>query len=247
MLTWMGNSPVDDSGDGLPDTLAAGDPAQLDRPLVDGPPASLGADAALLAYLDSLHLSYQLTTDVALAEGAGPSLAGRSGVLFPDGSHFLPASLAAGPSGLPAFVRAGGRILTLGTGTFGGVSRLTGSATAARAATPDLPAADPFGAARGPITPTGGQLIPELRDALGLFGSGLAFSGFSEYQPVVPPSSPAVSAAGISEQSAAVVGFSYGKGIVIEVGLPNFATTLAHDYDSQQLLDNAWHLLDSRP
>jgi len=46
------------------------------------PPAAVEAfrdhvrdEAALLAYLDSAHLPYQLTSDVALIEGAGPSLA----------------------------------------------------------------------------------------------------------------------------------------------------------------------------
>jgi hypothetical protein len=255
MLSWIGNSPVDDSGNGLPDTLRHGDAVLLNRPLVDGPPGSLGADGALLAYLDSQHLSYQLTTDVALAEGKGPSLIGRSGLLFPDGSNFLPGPLAGGVGGLPGFVRAGGRVLTLGTGTFEAISRLrvspaaaSASAATIRAAAPIFSSADPFGAQRGPITPTGGQLITDLTDRLGLFGPGLTFSGFSQYQPITPPgSTTAVSEAGISDQSAAIVGFSYGSGMVIEVGLPNFGLSLAHDLDSQELLYNAWHLLSTAP
>ncbi len=109
MLTWMGNSPVDDTGDGLPDTLMHGDAVSLNRPLVSGPPASVGSDAALLRYLDSLHQRYQLTTDVALAEGHGPSLVDRWGVLFPGGEEFLPYGVALNPRRLRQGWREGGR------------------------------------------------------------------------------------------------------------------------------------------
>lgn len=246
MLTWMGNTPVDDTGDGLPDTLRAGDAVSLQRPLVDGPPLSLGADAALLSYLDSHHLGYQLTTDVALAEGHGPSLVGRWGVVFADGEHFLPASLRAPLSG---FVGSGGRVLALGTGTFQGVSRISGFPTATRASAPARTRTDLFGAQRGPITPTGGQLISELSDAVGLFNGPIAFGGFSQYQPIQPPAGAGVSAAGIANATPAIVAFhrGSGSGIVIEVGLPDFGGSLAHNLDSQALLNSAWHLLNRGP
>ena len=38
-LTWQGVNPVDDTGDGLPNTLRAGTPVALDRPLVDRSPS----------------------------------------------------------------------------------------------------------------------------------------------------------------------------------------------------------------
>ncbi len=248
MLTWIGNSPVDDSGDGLPDTLAAGDAVSLDRPLVDGLPSSLGDDAALLKYLNSQHLAYQLTTDIALAEGEGPSLVDRWGVLFPDGENFLPASLAStnGQNGLVGFVKAGGRVLALGTGTFAGTSRITGYPTDPRAAAPVRTKADLFGASRGPLTPTGGALITELADDLHLFGGAVAFTGFNEYQPIEPPAGVHVSAAGIANGSPAIVAFPVGAGTVVEVGLPGFGASLARDVDSQELLGNVWHLLAKR-
>ncbi len=159
MLTWMGNSPVDDTGDGLPDTLAQGDAVSLNRPLVSGPPASVGSDAALLRYLDSLHLRYQLTTDVALAEGHGPSLVDRWGVLFPGGEDFLPTGLR---STLDGFVKGGGRVAVLGTGIFRGVSDITGFPADTRARAPVLSRVDAFGAQRRQIAPTNGELITEL-------------------------------------------------------------------------------------
>jgi hypothetical protein len=239
-LTWMGDTPVDDTGDGLPATLAAGDGVLLRRPLVNGLPSGSSADAALLAYLRSLHLRYQLTTDVGLAQGRGPTLSGRRGVLFADGEEFLPQALGAT---LERFVRAGGSVVTLGTETFRGLSHISGFPASPRASAPTEPAADPFGATRGPVTPTSGQLITTLQDPLGILGGPLAFSGFSEYQPIQPPSGSAYSAAGISSGTLAVVGFHYGTGTVIEVGLPDFGASLAHNTDSQLLMADAWTVL----
>ncbi len=242
-LTWMGNSPVDDNGSGFADTLNRGRAADLNRPLVDGPPSSLGSDAALLAYLDAQRLSYQLTTDVALAENTGPSLFGRSGVLIADGAQFVPSSLAAH---LRGFVKGGGRALVLGAGSLRGVSRLSGWPSNPRASAPSLASTDIFGVRHGPITPTGGQLISELTDQLGLFASAPSFSGFSVYRPLTPPSSSALSASGIGNQSDAIVGFRYGSGIAVEVGLPQFGFALAHNIDAQGLIASVWQLLASQ-
>ncbi len=243
LLSWMGDTPVDDTGSGLPATLAAGDPAVLRRPLVDGPPRGLASDAGLLAYLSSQHLHYQLTTDVALAEGRGPSLTGRRGVILADGERFLPQSLV---GALQHFVRAGGSVLTLGTGSFTGVSHITGYPAAPVASAPRPTPVDPFGARRGSITPTGGQLITELSDALGLFTGTIAFSGFASYQPIQPPAGTTVSSAGVAGAAPAIVAFHFGAGTVIEVGLPNFGASLARNADSQALLANALRVLTAR-
>ncbi|MGH2861955.1 MAG: hypothetical protein ACRDLT_10700 [Solirubrobacteraceae bacterium] len=244
MLTWMGNTPVDDSGDGLPDTLRAGNTVSLARPLVDGSPAGFGADATLLAYLTAHHLSYQLTTDVALAEGSGPSLADRRGVIFPGGEDFLPAGLELT---LRGFVRGGGRVLALGTGAFSGISHISGFPAAPRAAAPRLVTTDLFGASHGRVTPTNGELISSVSaDAFGLFGDAGEFGGFGQYQPISPPTSAAsgaVSAVGIGSAAPAIVAFPYGSGTVVEVGLSGFAASLARNADSDSLLDNVWQLL----
>jgi len=244
MLTWMGNTPVDDSGDGLPDTLRAGDSVSLARPLVDGPPAGFGGDGALLAYLTAHHLSYQLTTDVALAEDQGPSLADRGGVIFPEGENFLPAALE--PT-LRGFVRGGGRALVLGTNSLSGISQISGFPADPRAGVPRLTLTDLYGAARGPMTPTGGELISSVSaDAFGLFHDAGEFGGFSQYQPIRPPTgvaAGAVSAVGIGSDAPAIVAFHYGSGSVVEVGLSGFAASLAHNPDSASLLNNAWQLL----
>jgi hypothetical protein len=110
-LTWQGRNPVDDTGDGLPNTLTAGGPIELNRPLVDGLPAGFADAAGLLAELDGSHRPYELTTDLALYEGLGPGLAGHAGVVLAGSATWLPASVL---DALRAYVTGGGRILNLG-------------------------------------------------------------------------------------------------------------------------------------
>jgi hypothetical protein len=249
MLDWIGQSLVDDSGDGLPDTLSAGDAVTLDRPLIagsgaEGPLTLIRDDAALLRYLRSAHLHYQLTTDLALSEQEGPSLVDRWGVLLPDGSAYLPTSGSpkyALPARLVDFVKGGGRVLALGTGTLAGTSRVAG--VDARAAAPVRTRTDIFGAQRGPAASTDGDLITDLADPLRLFADLPAITGFSRYQPIEPPAGVLASAMGIAERSAAIVAFPDGSGRVIEVGLPNFGASLANNVNSQELMSSVWPLL----
>ncbi|MGC9220143.1 MAG: hypothetical protein ACP5H2_02170 [Solirubrobacteraceae bacterium] len=240
MLSWVGQSAVDDTGDGLPSTLVAGDPVPLRRPLVDWSQRTFGDDAALLTYLNEHHRSYQLTTDIALAVGRGPSLVDRWGVLLPDGSYYLPGQL--GPM-LAAFVRGGARVLVLGTGVLAGTSQITGYPSDPAASAPVLRRTDIFGVQHGPLTSTDGALIVELADQLNLLDTLPAITGFSSYQPTEPPAGVPVSAAGVADGSVAVAAFTDGKGIVMEFGLPDFGATLAANVDSQDLLDSAWPLL----
>ncbi len=246
-LTWLGDSPVDDSGDGVPQTLAAHDPVALSRPLVDGPPPGFTGDATLLDYLTARHFSFQLTTDVALAEGVGPSLAHRGGVVLPEGEEYLPAGLE--PI-LRGFVAGGGRALTIGTRMFRGLTHITGFPADPRATAPRATVADPFGARRGPVTPTGGAVITALTDGLGLFNGAGTFAGVTEIQSIRAPAPPTgstssspASAAEIGPGATAIVGFPEGKGTVIEVALAGFASSLADNPDAQGLIANAWQLL----
>jgi hypothetical protein len=247
MLTWIGESSVDGSGDGLPSTLGAGDAVSLDRPLVFGRNGEsaddttlIRDDVALLKYLNARHYGYQLTTDVALAEGVGPSLVDRWGVLLPDGTSYLPSTLSKLLSG---FVRYGGRALVLGTRALQGTSKITGYPSDPQASAPQLSSTDLFGAQRGPVSSTGGALIVELEDNLHVFGLLPALTGFSSYQPIEPPAGVLFSAAGIATGSPAVSAFTVGKGTAIEVGLPDFGASLAGNVDSQELLDSVWPLL----
>jgi hypothetical protein len=124
MLTWQGQNPVDDTGDGLPDTLSAGDQIPLARPLAADLPPGFRQDSALIAYLNSRHYRYQLTTDLALAGGVGPSLSGDDGVVLAGSETWLPGSLV--PI-LKRFVRGGGRLLSLGADALTGSSAISGN------------------------------------------------------------------------------------------------------------------------
>lgn len=133
-LAWQGLNPVDDTGDGLPSTLAGGGPIELERPLLDGLPAGYGDEAGLLAYLDSTHRAYDLTTDLGLALGAGPALAGHSLVVLAGIEEWLPSSLA---PALRAYVEQGGHLVSFGPGSLLRTATVAGG----RALDPSPPAA----------------------------------------------------------------------------------------------------------
>jgi hypothetical protein len=244
MLTWQGENPVDDTGGGLPVTLTAGDRIQLNRPLLHGLPAGFGDQASLLRYLTASHLNFQLTTDVALAQGsgAGPSLAGHSGVILAGPFRWLPDALL--PK-LRAYVQSGGRVLSIGAGSLQAQAPLgqTGGALTAGPPTPLSP--DPFGAHHGPVSTTAGELITAQSDPLGIFGRAMALAGFRSFQTLNPPNGVAASTAGVAAAAPAIVGFRSGNGKVVELGLPGFASSLRQNVGSQQLLGRIWTLLSS--
>jgi hypothetical protein len=239
-LTWQGLNPVDDTGDGLPSTLPAGGPVALQRPLADGLPAGIGDEAALLAYLDRTRRPYDLTTDLALIDGAAPPLAGHAGVILAGTERWVTPSLAAA---LRAYVQRGGRVLSLGIDSLRRSVRVQGAA----ALDPGAPAAtDVLGARVGALVTRNTDVMTTISDSLGIFqGTSGVYPGFSSYQQLVPPSSasPEVSEAGVSTQSPSIIGWRLGKGEVIEAGLPGFASTLARNVDAQDLLGRWWTVL----
>ncbi len=242
-LSWQGTNPVDDTGDGLPSTLTSGDRISLSRPLAAGLPQGLSAEQALISYLDRNRLYYQLTTDVGLADGVGPRLAGHTGVLLDGSLAWLPSNLT---SALSGYARAGGSVLSVGVDSMQSEAPLHGSGGAQMAGPPERLSADPFGAHHGSVSSIRGSLITVLSDRLRIFGNTVAFPGFDTGQAINPPSGTAgsaVSAAGVAAGQSNITGFQDGRGKVVEVGLPGFATSLAHNVDAQELLARLWKLL----
>ncbi len=239
-LTWQGENPVDDNGDGMPNTLDAGGPVDLSRPLADGLPAGIDDEAALLAYLDRAHLSYDLTTDLGLIDGAGPSLNGHAAVVFAGSERWLPPSFGAE---LRAYVTKGGNVLAIG-----GDSMLRGvQISGTTASNPSAPAsADVLGAQPGPSVVHSRDLITVLRDGLGIFTttSG-AFAGYPAFTTVarVDPPGRLASAAGTSDSTQSIVGYHLGNGIVVDIGLGGFGTSLRHNVDAQELIARLWKVL----
>ncbi len=244
-LTWQGENPLDDTGDGLPNTLADGQQIDVQRPLVGGLPPDLPGEAALLAYLDSRHMAYQLTSDLALAEGVGPQLSAYRGVVLDGSFLWTPPVLQAM---LRAFAQNGGRVLSIGISSLLQSAPLIPGASATLAGPPSPPATrDVFGAQPGPVSTGNTDLITTLQDPLRIFTttSG-ALSGFSSFQTLAPPATAlasSVSMAGIGTMAPSIIGFPLSRGIVVEIGLVDFTASLAHDVDSQELIGRLWQLL----
>jgi hypothetical protein len=243
-LTWQGLNPVDDDADGLPDTLATGNSIFLNRPLVNGLPAGFADEAALLAYLDKSHLQYDLTTDLSLIDGSGPTLSGHAAVVLAGSERWVPASLS---SALHSYVQQGGHVLSLGIDSLrrSVTVQLPGAGSQQRPKALDpAPAAtsDPFGAHPGAIVTGNNGPITQINDGLGIFqGTSGLFTGFSSYQPITAVAT--LSSAGATATAPSIVGFRLGRGTVVEVGLPGFGSSLGRDLNSQELMNRIWRVL----
>jgi hypothetical protein len=238
-LTWQGLNPVDDDGDGIPNTLDTGNSIELDRPLANGFPPGAVDEAGLLAYLDKTHRAYDVTTDVGLVSGFGPTLQGHTGVILAGSLRWIPSSLA---STLRAYVENGGHVVSLGTDS------MLRSVTVARqrAMRPSQPSGvDPFGARPGAVVTHSSDLITVIRDGLGIFsGTSGAFPGFHSYQPIRSVAAGQVaSAAGVTTSAPSIAGFRLGRGTVVDIGLIGFGSSLARNVDAQELTNSLWKLL----
>jgi hypothetical protein len=239
-LTWQGQNPVDDPPrDGMPNTLDAGGPIELDRVLANGLPSGFADEAAFLAYLDRAHLPYDLTTDLALINGTGPKLAGHSGVVLAGSERWIPASFAAQ---LRSYVQDGGHLLSLGIDSLRRGVTIHGTA----AQNPTGPTStDALSARPGTLVTNNTDLITVIQDELHIFSatSG-AFQGYSSFEPiqVVAPGR-LLSAAGNTNTTPSIVGYQLGRGDVVDVGLVGFGSSLAGNVDAKELVQTLWGLL----
>ena len=249
VTTWQGLNPVDDDGDGRPDTLSAGLPVRIARPFVkDGVPEQIRrGEALLLAQLDRKGRRYDLTTDIALARVEGPALAGHRGVIVAGDARWLDDRVA---RSLRSFVRDGGRLLSVGTESLRRSVTLT---PAGRAITPTLPTArDLFGARLRPVVrPPAPVTVVNVTDDIDLFsGTAGQFGGIEAFEQTldVRGGSSAIAAAAATQDGArqVIVASRLGDGLVIRPGLPDFSARLRDDAELAELLDRVWTLLRSR-
>jgi hypothetical protein len=250
LTTWQGTNPVDDDGDGRPDTLSAGLPVRIGRPFVkSGLPQQLPEqEALLLAQLDREGHRYDLTTDVALARKEGPTLAGHRGVVLAGDTRWLDTGVA---RSLRSFVRDGGTLLSVGTQSLRRTVKLT---PRGRAIQPTLPTArDLFGARLRPIErlPRGStETLVNVVDDIQLFaGTEGQFSGIEAFEQTldVRGGSSAIAAAAATRDGKrqVIVASRLGKGLVIRPGLPDFAGSLRTNQELAGFLERAWTLLVS--
>lgn len=240
-LTWQGLNPVDETGDGLPSTLTAGGPVSISRPLAHGLPPGFGEEAALIEYLIRTRRAFDLTTDLALYYGIGPSLSGHRGVILDGAEQWIPATLA---GQLRTFALQGGNLLSFGRDSLRAYVQISGGE--ARRPGPES-RTDIFGVKHGPFVASNPGIVGAFADSLGVFsGTSGLLRGYSAYEPIVGVISPArlVTRAGTSPTRTGLAGVQLGRGTVVEVGLKGFiARLVAGDPDTHDVFDSMWSVL----
>jgi hypothetical protein len=249
-VTWQGRNPVDDDGDGAPNTLDAGGPVRAVRVMAgDGLPAGFTEqEGQMLSWLDHQGKRYDITTDLALQLGLGPKLAGHHGVLIPGDARWLPTKVRAQ---LRAFVRDGGTVLSTGTDSL----RRAVTFDPAKGGRLVRPTAekptDLFGAKIAPLVSKATNLTIFTQDPkLDLFkgGTGL-FPDVESWEATdrVGAEADLLSNAVTEKYDAkwVVVAARFEKGLVLRPGFPSFARRAATNADpaTSALMARMWTLL----
>jgi murein DD-endopeptidase MepM/ murein hydrolase activator NlpD len=240
-ISWQGLNPADDDADGFPNTLNDSPEVALNRPLALGRlPAALRRETApLLAFLDRRGLRYDLTTDLALAQGSGPRIGSRPGVLFAGSALWLTEAL---DRDLRGYVERGGRVASFGTDAF---RRTVGVNSAQLTSPSQRQETNVFGEQTAPATSAAAPLVVSS-DSLGLFAGSDGFIGLFtrfEQQRALVGGARTVSAAGRDRAHPAFVAYRLGKGIVVRVGTPQWAAALGSDSEVQAITRSTWELL----
>jgi hypothetical protein len=244
-MTWQGRNPVDDDGDGLPNVLDRGLPARLGRVLAgDGLPAGFAErDAPLLAWLARTGRRFDVTTDVALAAGAGPRLDGHAGVILPSDTRWLPAGVQ---QRLRRFVRGGGTLLSLGVDSLRRSVRVSPRGRLLDP-TPAAPT-ELLGGRLGPLQrPPAPVALTEASDRIELFaGTNGEFPGWRVLEPLAAAGQGRLVASALTEgDRASITAVRFGRGLVLRYGLPELAGRLTlNETDTQTaLMARTWTLL----
>lgn len=226
VLTWQGQNDVDDDGDGLPDSLERDRDAAVERAFASGglPRGFRRGEANLLAYLDSQRLRYELTTDLALAREGGAPLDDHDAVILAGDARWLPERLG---EQLDGFVRAGGRLLSLGVDSL----RRTISLGAQTMSDPSAPLERDFlGARVAPPIAEQVDLVAQT-DEINLFtgtaGSLGTFDGWEETVDVERSRLVAVATTPAGEQ--VLVAYRRGRGLVLRPGVRGWSAALADE------------------
>lgn len=245
-MTWQGRNEVDDDGDGAPNVLERGVEARAVRVFAGGrlPAGFREAEGPLMAYLARNERSFDLTTDVAMAVGRGPKLAGHEGVLLPGDVRWLPRDVQLE---LRDFVREGGALMLTGTDSLRREVTLSNDGILSRPT--NAAPANLFGSKLKPVV-TEPTTVTNLEDDIRLFfgdvfgGTGV-LDGFPGYEATASlgEDEELASSAVTADGEVVVVASRFGDGLVIRTGLVDFATRLNADPDAGQLALRAFALL----
>lgn len=244
-ILWQGRNPLDDDGDGWPNTLTDGLPVRRERILVDGLPAGFRTRIApIVALLDRERLPYDITTDLALAAGVGPRLEGHRGVMLLGDTRWLPAETQLA---LRRYVREGGKVASFGVDSLRRQVRLTGE----QLLDPTAPAdADAFGSVLAPLADEPDTTITIYEDEIDLFagdvygGTGV-FAGYDRFEVTEEPGrgNELVASATTEDGRPVIVALRSGDGLVIRYGLPQLPERVSRPGNESRLVLRTWELL----
>jgi FlgD Ig-like domain len=247
-ITWQGQNPLDSNRDGFADTLDAGEPVPLARPFANGrPPSSIRSlTVPLLQFLDRIRANYDLTTDVAIAAGHEPGLAGHRGVLFAGSERWLPRSVS---KELRAFVAGGGKAASFGIDSW---HRDVGYARGnlVRPSRRHLP--DVFGERTGMFTSPVAPLVVS-QNKIDLFPGSDGFIGsFTRFErsDALANGAELLAAAGREEPGSVgqgvkpdLVAYRLGRGMVFRLGTDQWSSQLESSSEVANTTRRIWTLL----
>lgn len=244
-ILWQGRNPVDDDGDGWPNTLTDGLPVRRERVLAGGLPAGFRTRIApIVELLDDQQRPYDITTDLALAAGVGPRLENHRGVMLLGDTRWLPAEQQLA---LRRYVREGGRVASFGVDSLRRQVRLT----AEQIVDPTAPAdADAFGSVLRPLAREPGTTVTIFEDEVDLFagdvygGTGV-FADYDSFEVTAEPGrgNEIVASATTEAGQPVIVAIRAGDGLVIRYGLPQLPERVGRPGNESQLVLRTWELL----
>jgi hypothetical protein len=245
-MTWQGQNPVESNGDGWPDTLDAGDRVPLVRGFLHGlPPAAIATQIVpTLEFLSHIRANFDLTTDVALAAGKTPGIAGHNGILFAGSERWLTPKLTVQ---LRRFVSGGGAVASFGEDALRrGVDLRKGTLVdPTRRRRRDV-----FGERATAVTSPQAPLVVS-QDKLGLFTAGDGFIGsFTRFErsDALARNAALLTAAGRADATGRqtkpdFVAYTLGKGVVIRVGTDQWPQALSSSPEVADATRRIWTLL----
>lgn len=242
-IAWQGGNEVDDDSDGFANTLGGGESVQVGRGFAHGlPPAGLTDRVdPLLRFLGRTRVPYEITTDLALAQGRGPQVTGHRGVLFAGDETWLTNKL---DLALRAYVEGGGKVASFGTDAFRRSVGLAGS----ELVNPSAPErVNVFGEETNDVRIQQAPMVVNQPDTLGLFAGvtgGLlgSFDQFEQSQRLVGGTQ-ILSSAGRDPKHPAFIAYRLGRGIVVRAGSSEWASSLAGDVELSDVTRRVWSLL----
>jgi hypothetical protein len=241
-MTWQGLNQWDDDNDGFANLLSAGNSVRIDRPFAHGlPPAGLGEQVIpLLRFLQREHVSYELTTDLALARGEGPRIGHRPGVLFAGDETWLTDKV---DLQLRDYVEGGGKVASFGTDSFRRIVSL-GADTLQDPTEPER--VNVFGEQTSETRIEKAPMVVNPGSELGLLsGTGGFFGLFQDFeqQDRLVGGAQVLESAGRDPKHPAFVAYKLGNGFVVRVGTPEWASKLAVDPELSDVTRRIWVFL----